>query len=100
MGAHLLGAVVIAGYLVWLPPPRGRHALGLTDLLVSGAAFVAYLAVAFPLGYVHENRASQSALCWLELRGRTDSTRAYEPGPSPGLAAPAHALAPAPLADT
>jgi adenylate cyclase len=36
----------------------------------------------------------------LELRGRTDPTRAYEPGPPPGAAAPAPASSPAPIADT
>ncbi len=65
MGAHLLGAVVVAAYLVWLPPPGGRQALGRTDLLVSGGVFVAYLAVSFPVGYLREKRASEAALGWL-----------------------------------
>ncbi len=69
--AHLVGAVVILGYLLWLPPPGGRASTHV--LLVNCAVFVAYLAVAFPIGFLWCSHVADRACRWLiECRSPAD----------------------------
>jgi adenylate cyclase len=64
--AHLFGALVILGYLLWLPPPGGRSSIRISDLIVTAVAFVAYLALSFHVGYRWCNRLASGATSWVE----------------------------------
>ena len=63
-GAHLAGAIVVLGYLLWLPPPGGRASVH--DLLVNCIAFAVYLAVAFPVGFRWCEHVAHKACDWLD----------------------------------
>jgi adenylate cyclase len=65
-GANLVGAVVVAAYLSWFPPPGGRRSsLDTGDLLLSVGVAVAYMALAFPAGMRLGHRFGQKATTWL-----------------------------------